>query len=71
MTAFIFCYILIGVVLAIILSWDEIKEVFERSEPGTQKPLTKDEWQEFIILMLTWIFGWGIALIMMVIDLIK
>ena len=68
---FILVYILIGIVVTSIFAWDEIKEVFNRSERDSQNPLTKEEWQEFTILILTCLFGWSVLLIITIIDSIK
>ena len=68
---FILVYILIGIIFASFFAWSEIKEVFDRSESESQNPLTKEEWQEFIVLISTYIFGWGVLLIMTIIDSIK
>lgn len=68
---FILVYILIGIIFASFFAWCEIKEVFDRSESESQNPLTKEEWQEFIVLISTCIFGWGVLLIMTIIDSIK
>lgn len=71
MIEFILIYILVGVVVTMVFNWSEISEVFNRCERDSQNPLTKGEWQEFIILILTCVFGWGVLLIMAIIDSIK
>lgn len=68
---FILVYILIGIVITSIFAWDEIRDVFDRSERDSQNPLTKEEWQEFWLLIITYTFGWGVLLIMTIVDSIK
>lgn len=68
----ILIYILIGVIFATVVGWDETKEVFERSERDSQNRLTKQEWREYIFLITTYILGWGIfAIYIFIIDPLK
>ena len=69
---FILVYILIGLIVASVFGWDETKEVFERSERDSQNRLTKQEWIEYIFLMMTYTLGWGIFIVyVFIIDPIK
>lgn len=68
---FILVYILVGIIFTAAACWDVIREVFERCEPDSTDPLSGDEWQEFTVLMLTCLFGWGVLLVMTIVDSIK
>ena len=71
---FILVYILVGIIFTAVSCWDVIYEVFERCEPDSTNPLNPlngDEWQEFTTLILTCLFGWGVLLIIVIIDSIK
>ena len=68
---FILVYILIGIVVASIFAWDEIRDTFTRSEPDSQNKLTKGEWREFWFLIMIYVFGWGIGFAMIVIESVK
>ena len=68
---FILIYILVGIVFTTVFAWDEIRDTFERCEPDSTNPLNESEWQEFTTLVLTCLFGWGVLLIMAIIDSIK
>jgi hypothetical protein len=69
---FILVYVLIGIVVASIFAWNEIQEVFDRCERDSQNPLTKEEWQEFWLLITTYTLGWGVFTIyLFVIDPIR
>lgn len=68
----ILIYILIGVIFATVFGWDKTKEVFERSEYGSQNSLTKHEWREYIFLITTYILGWGVfAIYIFIINPVK
>ena len=69
---FTLVYILIGIVVTSIFAWDEIRDTFNRCERDSQNPLTKEEWQEFWLLITTYTLGWGVFTIyLFVIDPIK
>lgn len=64
---FILVYVLIGILFTSIFAWDEIQNVFSRSEKDSQNPLTKEEWQEFWALIAFYTFGWGWSLLLVLI----
>ena len=59
----ILIYILVGVILATVLGWNEINTIFQHWDEGSVK---KSEVKEFAFLMCTYVFGWGILFIMMI-----
>ena len=68
---FILVYILIGILFTSIFAWDEIRNVFSRSEKDSQNPLTKEEWQEFWTLIAFYTFGWSLLLVLIVEESVK
>lgn len=64
----ILIYILVGVILATVLGWNEINTIFQHWDEGSVK---KSEAKEFAFLMCTYVFGWGILFFLMIRDSIK
>ena len=64
----ILIYILVGVVLAMVLGWSEINTIFKHWDEGS---VEKGEAKEFVFLMCSYVFGWGILFFIMIRDSIK
>ena len=65
---FFLTYLLIGFIITFFVLWDEIKIFFKNCDTG----LKPGEAQEFIILICSCLFGWGILFVYtFIIDPIK
>ena len=64
----ILIYILVGVLLTSVVCLNEINTIFDHWE---ERSVTKDELKEFVFLICTHVFGWGILFILMIRDVIK
>lgn len=66
---FFLVYVLNGIVVFSITHWTEIVNIFDRSDNNS---IQKGELQEFFLLMIVVIFGWGFIFIYaFIIDPIK
>lgn len=64
----ILIYILVGVLLTSVVCLNEINTIFTHWD---ERSVTKDELKEFVFLICTHVFGWGVLFIMMIRDTIK
>lgn len=64
----ILIYILVGVLLTSVVCLNEINTIFTHWD---ERSVTKDELKEFVFLICTHVFGWGILLFLMIRDSIK
>ena len=69
MIEFILIYLLIGIVFSAVMNWREIATIFNNWDANE---IHEGEVQEFFVLIITCMLGWGVfAIYWLIIDPIK
>ena len=69
MIEFILIYLLIGIVFSAVMNWGEIVTIFNNWDANE---IHEGEVQEFFVLIITCMLGWGVfAIYWLIIDPIK
>ena len=69
MIEFILIYLLIGIVFSVVMNWREIATIFNNWDANE---IHEGEVQEFFVLIITCMLGWGVfAIYWLIIDPIK